>query len=101
MGVLACMCLQVFPHEYQRAMAEAAAIKKAEEEQKAAIKAAGEAVLHQRWLLSSVNGNSPAHSSNVLSQLFCSVLCLHCLNLIYCLTSSVLQVLRVLMPLRN
>lgn len=33
--------LQVFPHEYQRAMAEAAAIKKAEEEQKAAIKAAG------------------------------------------------------------
>eukprot|EP00879_Flechtneria_rotunda_P003043 GHRR01003263.1.p1 GENE.GHRR01003263.1~~GHRR01003263.1.p1 ORF type:complete len:2008 (+),score=728.67 GHRR01003263.1:1512-7535(+) len=32
---------KVFPHEYQRALAEAAAIKKAEEEQKAAIKAAG------------------------------------------------------------
>ena len=31
----------MFPHEYRRAMAEATAIKKAEEEQKAAIKAAG------------------------------------------------------------
>jgi hypothetical protein len=35
-------CLQVFPHEYRRAMQEAAAVKKAEEEQKAAIKAAGD-----------------------------------------------------------
>lgn len=34
--------LQVFPHEYRRALAEADAIQKAEEEQKAAIKAAGE-----------------------------------------------------------
>jgi hypothetical protein len=32
----------VFPHEYRRAMEEAAAVTKAEEEQKAAIKAAGE-----------------------------------------------------------
>jgi glutamate synthase (NADPH/NADH) len=32
---------KVFPHEYRRALQEAAAIKKAEEEQKAAIKAAG------------------------------------------------------------
>lgn len=34
--------MQVFPHEYRRALAEADAIQKAEEEQKAAIKAAGE-----------------------------------------------------------
>lgn len=34
-------CIQVFPHEYQRAMAEGEAIKKAEEAQKAAIQAAG------------------------------------------------------------
>jgi hypothetical protein len=51
-AVLLCCCValliwcvaqkQVFPHEYRRALAEADAIKKAEEEQKAAIKAAGE-----------------------------------------------------------
>ena len=33
---------QVFPHEYRRALAEADTVRKAEEEQKAAIKAAGE-----------------------------------------------------------
>jgi hypothetical protein len=32
----------VFPHEYRRALAESDTIKKAEEEQKAAIKAAGQ-----------------------------------------------------------
>lgn len=35
------LCLKVFPHEYRRALAEAEAIRKAEEEQRAAIKAAG------------------------------------------------------------
>jgi hypothetical protein len=34
--------VQVFPHEYRRALAEGDAVRKAEEEQKAAIKAAGE-----------------------------------------------------------
>lgn len=36
------VCIQVFPHEYQRALAEAQVIVKAEEEQKSAIKAAGQ-----------------------------------------------------------
>ena len=45
-AVLCCAVLvffsQVFPHEYRRALAEADTVRKAEEEQKAAIKAAGE-----------------------------------------------------------
>jgi hypothetical protein len=36
----------VFPHEYRRALAESDTIKKAEEEQKAAIKAAGKGSLY-------------------------------------------------------